>query len=170
MGTRHLICVYHKGRFVIAQIGLHNGDPHVMGVHILEFIASAENIDDLRAGLQFIKIYEGDDPEFCLNHQGSVVLKDVAKAGYHSDEIELVMDLDFASDSVMCSWVYVVDLDGGVFEIYMADRKGDSEKITDQGRLSEAEVRGQLFTASFELADLHDEDEFMRIMRLSYGQ
>jgi hypothetical protein len=66
--------------------------------------------------------------------------------------------------------VYVVDLDGGVFEIYMADRKGDSEKITDQGRLSEAEVRGQLFTASFELADLPDEDEFMRIMRLSYGQ
>jgi hypothetical protein len=169
MGTRHLICVYHKGRFVIAQIGLHNGDPHVMGVHILEFLMSEDNIDGLRAGLKFIKYYEGDDPEMSLDHQGYVVLKDVARAGYLSDEIELVMDLDFASNSVMCTWVYVVDLDGGVFEIYKPDRKGDPERITNQGRFSEAEVRGQLLTASFKFADLPDEAEFMRIMQLSYG-
>jgi hypothetical protein len=120
--------------------------------------------------LQFIKIYAGDDPEFCLNHQGFVVLKDVARAGYRSDEIELVMRLDFASDSLMCEWVYVVDLDGGVFEIYEADRKGDPERVTDRGRLAEAEVRGQLLTARFKFADLPDEAEFMRIMELSYGQ
>jgi hypothetical protein len=168
MGTRHLICVYYKGRFVVAQIGLHKGDLHVTGVDILEFLTSEDNIEDLRAGLKFNKIYKGDDPEMCLNHQGPVILRDIARVAHYSREIELMDRLDFASDSLMCEWVYVVDLDGGVFEVYKSNYPR-VQTATDEGRLAEADVRGQLLTASFKFAKLPDEAEFMGSFRSSYG-
>jgi hypothetical protein len=172
MGTCHLVCVYHKGCYAIAEYGHCDGYPRATGVQILKFLTPT-NIDKLQKGLQFIKVYDGydedDKAEALIGMLGANVLDEVAKASDSSTPVEVGMDLKFASNSLFCEWVYVVDLDGGVFEIYKPDRKGDPERITDQGSLSEAEVRGQLLTASLKFADLPDEAEFMRIMQLSYG-
>ncbi|KAN0074382.1 hypothetical protein V8E54_008319 [Elaphomyces granulatus] len=51
MGTRNLICVYHRGRFVIAQYSLW-GHPESQGLRILKFLWGSGNIERLKEGLQ----------------------------------------------------------------------------------------------------------------------
>ncbi|KAK3311305.1 uncharacterized protein B0T15DRAFT_507877 [Chaetomium strumarium] len=54
MGTRHLICVFWKGRWVIAQYGQFDGYPEVQGVRLFKFLSVAHNIERLRAGLDHV--------------------------------------------------------------------------------------------------------------------
>ncbi|OBT74565.1 hypothetical protein VF21_07555 [Pseudogymnoascus sp. 05NY08] len=54
MGTRHLICVFHRGRFVIAQYGQLDGYPEGQGFTIIAFLLGAGNIARLKAGLTHI--------------------------------------------------------------------------------------------------------------------
>ena len=54
MGTRHLICVLHRGRFLIAQYGQFDGYPSGAGLALLRFLLSASNIQRLTHGLQHI--------------------------------------------------------------------------------------------------------------------
>ncbi|OQO04186.1 hypothetical protein B0A48_10796 [Cryoendolithus antarcticus] len=44
MGTRHLICIYHNGRFVLAQYGQWDGYPDGRGVRILAFLEVPGNV------------------------------------------------------------------------------------------------------------------------------
>ncbi|AEO54286.1 hypothetical protein MYCTH_2313755 [Thermothelomyces thermophilus ATCC 42464] len=57
MGTRHLICVFWKGKWVLAQYGQFDGYPEGQGVKIFNFLSYARNIDNLKAGLDHY-IYE----------------------------------------------------------------------------------------------------------------
>ncbi|KAK4042076.1 hypothetical protein C8A01DRAFT_44852 [Parachaetomium inaequale] len=52
MGTRHLICIFWKGKWVIAQYGQFDGYPDGQGAKIVKFLAVARNIDNLKAGLE----------------------------------------------------------------------------------------------------------------------
>ncbi|KAK4158169.1 hypothetical protein C8A00DRAFT_11026 [Chaetomidium leptoderma] len=52
MGTRHLICVFWKGKWVVAQYGQFDGYPEGQGVKILKFLSVARNIENLKAGLE----------------------------------------------------------------------------------------------------------------------
>ncbi|OBT61784.1 hypothetical protein VE03_09085 [Pseudogymnoascus sp. 23342-1-I1] len=54
MGTRHLICVFYRGRFVIAQYGQLDGYPEVQGLKIVAFLKTAGNIERLKQGLAHI--------------------------------------------------------------------------------------------------------------------
>jgi len=54
MGTRNLICVYYKGRFVVAQYCQWDGYPEGQGVTILKFLWKSGNIELLKEGLQYI--------------------------------------------------------------------------------------------------------------------
>ncbi|OBT87968.1 hypothetical protein VE02_04553 [Pseudogymnoascus sp. 03VT05] len=54
MGTRHLICVFHRGRFVIAQYGQFDGYPEVQGHALTTFLLVPGNILRLKAGLAHI--------------------------------------------------------------------------------------------------------------------
>ncbi|KAI1913682.1 hypothetical protein LOZ61_002568 [Ophidiomyces ophidiicola] len=56
MGTRSLICVWYKGRFVIAQYTQFDGYPEGQGGHILRFLLAAGNVDRLKAGLEHVKV------------------------------------------------------------------------------------------------------------------
>ncbi|KFY77831.1 hypothetical protein V499_02862 [Pseudogymnoascus sp. VKM F-103] len=51
MGTRHLICVFYLGRFVIAQYGQFDGYPEVQGLAVITFLLAPGNIARLKAGL-----------------------------------------------------------------------------------------------------------------------
>ncbi|KMP00477.1 hypothetical protein CIRG_00619 [Coccidioides immitis RMSCC 2394] len=55
MGTRSLICVWYKGRFVIAQYTQFDGYPEGQGADILRFISVKGNIERLKAGLEHVK-------------------------------------------------------------------------------------------------------------------
>ncbi|KFZ10690.1 hypothetical protein V502_07986 [Pseudogymnoascus sp. VKM F-4520 (FW-2644)] len=52
MGTRHLICVFYRGRFVIAQYGQFDGYPEGQGLTIVAFLHGAGNIERFKEGLE----------------------------------------------------------------------------------------------------------------------
>ncbi|RYP51567.1 hypothetical protein DL769_010793 [Monosporascus sp. CRB-8-3] len=51
MGTRHLILVYYKGQYRIAQYGQWDGYPEGQGATVLRFVSDPENLSKLRAVL-----------------------------------------------------------------------------------------------------------------------
>lgn len=161
MGTRHLVCIYHAGRFIVAQYGHYDGYPEGVGAGatILKFLATPGNIARLRAGIPFIKV---EHEEGSLD--GAEVLSTVAGAGERSAEVEVGFDLEFASDSLFCEWAYVVDLDGEVLEVYQGGVRWDAKEasVPDQGRFKEVGVCGQVHTATFAFAGLPDEKGFVK--------
>ncbi len=54
MGTRHLICVFYKCRFVVAQYGQWDGYPEGQGVTLMKFLRMPINIQQLKDGLEHI--------------------------------------------------------------------------------------------------------------------
>ncbi|KAH6636687.1 hypothetical protein F5144DRAFT_190143 [Chaetomium tenue] len=62
MGTRHLICVFWKGKWFIAQYGQWDGYPEGQGVKIFNFLSFARNVENLKAGLEN-HIYEPTEDE-----------------------------------------------------------------------------------------------------------
>ena len=156
MGTRHLICIYHNGRFAVAQYGGHDGYPSGAGMTILRFLTKA-NIKRLREKIPFAlppKPWTGGD----YDNRGVEILEDVASA---RETVERVFRLDFASDGAFCEWAYVVDLDGeGALEVY----KGSNHfHGTTTGRFGEAGVVQQELKATFSFDKLPSaEDEFVK--------
>jgi hypothetical protein len=79
MGTRHLICIYHNGRFVVAQYGQYDGYPSGAGVLVLHFLTIKANIQRLRDNIHFVPPptkplgQDGDS-------RGVAILKDIATA------------------------------------------------------------------------------------------
>ena len=61
MGTRHLICVFYNGRFVIAQFGWWDGYPEGQGLNLLKFLRVPTKIQRLKDGLEHI--YEASRAE-----------------------------------------------------------------------------------------------------------
>ncbi|KFY08110.1 hypothetical protein V492_06509 [Pseudogymnoascus sp. VKM F-4246] len=51
MGTRHLICVFYNGRFVLAQYGQLDGYPEIQGLVVVQFLRDTDNITRLKQGL-----------------------------------------------------------------------------------------------------------------------
>ncbi|KAH6854437.1 hypothetical protein B0I37DRAFT_30567 [Chaetomium sp. MPI-CAGE-AT-0009] len=62
MGTRHLICVFWKGRWFLAQYGQFDGYPEGQGVKIIHFLSFARNVENLKVGLEN-HIYEPGEDE-----------------------------------------------------------------------------------------------------------
>jgi hypothetical protein len=52
MGTRSVICIYYKGRFVVAQYTQFDGYPEGQGLQILKFLKNPTNIIHLKEGLE----------------------------------------------------------------------------------------------------------------------
>jgi hypothetical protein len=62
MGTRHLICVFWKGRWFLAQYGQFDGYPEGQGIKIFHFLSFARNVENLKVGLEN-HIYEPGNDE-----------------------------------------------------------------------------------------------------------
>jgi hypothetical protein len=132
MGTRHLIAVMVDGQYKVAQYGQWDGYPSGQGVDVLAFLRSADLAkfaDKCRAtrwitaerckvldaelresGKELVDVY----PHLSRDTSAKV-LGLIAKA---PDGIELRNHIDFAGDSLMCEWAYVIDLDARTFEVF----------------------------------------------------
>ncbi|KAI0126050.1 hypothetical protein BJ170DRAFT_633652 [Xylariales sp. AK1849] len=137
MGTRHLVLVYYKGHYHIAQYGQWDGYPSGQGITILRFIRDAQNLTKLRAVLDIEgMLYEPTKDqmqtwydEWCKNRDpeqkvyppgvsrdtGAEILEFIANA---TEPVPILKeDIQFIADS-FCEWAYVVDLDKNIIEVY----------------------------------------------------
>jgi hypothetical protein len=146
MGTRSLICVYYKGRFVVVQYSQWDGYPEGQGMTILKFLWESKNIELLKEGLQYITTLTEEGLEELKNsvrqeseklsrfgsffHEkikslwpsslsrdtGAKILEIITQATAEK-RVLISLDFEFVSDS-LCQWAYVVDLDQNTFEVF----------------------------------------------------
>lgn len=141
MGTRGLTCVVSNGKIVVGQYGQWDHYPEGQGTTVLEFLHAMDDTiflerlkdctfissDEVQAkwkecgaddsGMVSFDIADnfkikypqlsrdmgGDVLEHIYNYPKGVVLQDMS---------------DFANESLMCEWAYVIDMDKGTFEVY----------------------------------------------------
>lgn len=143
MGTRHITAVVSEGEFVVAQYGQWDGYPTGAGNDIVAIISG--KIDQLKASLKHIVPVDsgtvgrywaecgaqewGADIETCRRFKAKHVTldrdtgPDVLNILIHTEvPVELYLNVDFIGDGLFCEWVYVVDLDSGMFEIYQGSQ------------------------------------------------
>ena len=148
MGTRHITAVVSEGQVVVAQYGQWDGYPTGAGNNIVAIIRG--KIDQLKASLKHIVPVEagtvgrywsecgaqewGADMETCQRFKAKHMTldrdtgPDVLNILIHTEvPVELYLNVDFIADGLFCEWVYVVDLDSGVFEIYQGFQIHPSE-------------------------------------------
>jgi hypothetical protein len=161
-GTRHLVCIYHKGAFVVAQYGAWDGFPEITGMTVLRFLTPA-NIQRLRERIHLVP------PPMPRNiDHDSRAVKEIASA---TRTVKHSFQLPFTSNGAMCEWCYVVDLDAGALEVYRGQSAGRvprqmppyrSVGFIRAERFAQAGVTGQVLQAVFRFDDLPgDEDAFM---------
>lgn len=134
MGTRHLIAVQLDGGYKIAQYGQWDGNPAGQGVGVLGFLShwdrpafeaklrqcrfltdaemEAKRKAVSESGLS--ELWEKLYPELSRN-TGSDILMLVQNAEHG---LQLYDNSLFATDSLMCEWAYVIDLDKNRLEVY----------------------------------------------------
>jgi hypothetical protein len=144
MGTRHLIAVQYKGRYVVAQYGQFDGYPSGQGVDVLAFCRRLATEPETRATFEakatatkWLTDAEGERIEadakaskkswqethpWLSRDAGSDIFDHVLK---QPEGIGLVDTISFAGDSLMCEWAYVLDLDkdGGRLEVFRGFQK-----------------------------------------------
>jgi hypothetical protein len=192
MGTRSIICVFYRGRFVIAQYSQWDGYPSGQGVTILKFISNPENIQRLKDGLQFIDyvgkeelkaIYDQASAMFMEDQEngirfltyvypmkrnwpslsrdtGGEILEIIANATAEN-RVQIDKDLEFVNNGLFCEWVYVVDLDQGVFEVYggcQPKSEAAKKRFNDVG---DENATVPAFIVSFALDSLPSEEGFL---------
>lgn len=146
MGTRHLICVVRNGEFKVAQYGQWDGYLSGQGQDVLDFLLKRCNPERFRQ--QVDRVHHISEPEYEALWKaagadgGPTVSMDVAEKfkrenfhlhrdcgakilDYIQDAEHPVCQLstDFAGDSLMCEWAYVIDLDTDTLEVYKGFNK-----------------------------------------------
>jgi hypothetical protein len=161
-GTRHLVCIYHNGAFVVAQYDAWDGFPEIAGLAVLRFL-TPENVWRLRERIHLVPPPVPRD----LDHDRKAVstLGEIACA---TRAVKHSFQLGFTSNGGMCAWCYVVDLDAGVLEVYRGRSVGRVLRLLSPyrsvgaGRLAGVGVTQQVLQAVFSFDDLPgDEDAFM---------
>jgi len=147
MGTRNLTCVVKDNKYQIAQYGQWDGYPEGQGLTALRFLRVKENIQNLRKRLKNVRFWDrvGRDKKFLDSYYkncaewssepdnrtaeqkrwfnlfvsrdiGAEILSNICS----SDDKDIILrnEIDFAKDSLMCEFCYVIDLDKNTFEIF----------------------------------------------------
>jgi hypothetical protein len=141
MGTRNLTVVKSGDVYKLAQYGQWDGYPNGLGVDLLD-VLRATSVEKLREAVQRIVQLSDDEVKALWATVGAdgrwVDMKqsDEFKKRYpslHRDThgakfLDILLStsqpvphqssLEFASDSLMCEWCYVIDLDEGVLDVY----------------------------------------------------
>jgi hypothetical protein len=142
MGTRHLIAVQLDGKYRIAQYGQWDGYPSGQGADVLKFLRKMNRPkfeEKLRAAsfctdadwAEIKARIERDNlgghneqwkevwPELSRDTGAKVLaLVQEKEAG-----IKLRDQIDFAANSLMCEWGYVIDLDTNTLEVFKGFQK-----------------------------------------------
>lgn len=194
MGTRHLICVVKDGEYKVAQYGQWDGYPSGQGCTVLGFLATEFDREEFTARLA--EAYVATDEQingWYLN--AGATEKELAEGWINSavsDRFKkttpslsrdtggkilamiqnsiyptpLRNGINFAADSLMCEWAYVVDLDKNSFEIFKGFNTADPLKEGDRFYgftvdNSNKEYFPVKLVAEYPLSDLPDEDTFL---------
>ena len=173
MGTRHLIAVYMDGKHRIAQYGQWDGYPSGQGKTVLEFLKDESAVYMLKTyrlkGCRFLTQAEIDKinleknpieqrPQLSRN-LGADILNLAATV----DNLALVDSLDFAADSLFCEWVYVIDFDQNVFEVYKGfNTKPATGRFADLPTEPGSEYRPVTLIKSYALDDLPPYEQFIK--------
>ncbi|PPQ62813.1 hypothetical protein CVT24_000507 [Panaeolus cyanescens] len=181
MGTRHLICIWWKGEWYLAQYGQYDGYPEGQGLDIYKFLIVPGNIEKLKVGLEehVYKVTSEEawrmDTEMHLSLSARTAAKvlsiiaNEATSKVNDDEskskktIPVYLCLDFANDGLFCEWAYVIDLDNEVLEIFGgAEHKTENHRFKDVGEPSDS-VPGTFCSFTFaELAEMKTEEMFIQ--------
>lgn len=147
MGTRNLTMVIKNSEVKVAQYGQWDGYPSGQGVTALEFLRDKSNRDALNKALDKVEWLSEDDVSafllsigctdgwmngyqssqlharypFVSRDHGAGILQLIAES--EAPKILLRDGSDFAADSLMCEWAYVVDLDRDTLEVYTGFNK-----------------------------------------------
>jgi hypothetical protein len=181
MGTRHLICVFCANEYKVAQYGQWDGDPSGQGLGVLNFLKSIYSNDSQTEWFDFIrkvkkcnwitneesneinniKNWRSKYPELSRD-TGSDILQVIKNK---KTPLKLANQLDFANDSLMCEWCYVIDFDKNTFEVYKGFNKKPLGK-TERFYSTSCDERGYYpvrFIASFALSNIDQlsEEEFL---------
>jgi hypothetical protein len=157
MGSRHLICIYYKGQFVVAQYVHYGAPPDESGVGILEFLRHPGNIENLRRGIEFVdEILEEEADEY-----GIEILDFVASAGA-TDPVRVANALEFANAGALCEWAYVVDLDRSTFEVFEDSAQKKYAGSTRFANVGGPEDTVPRFVRSFDFSNLPTPEEFVK--------
>ena len=125
MGTRHLIGVIADKQWRVAQYGQFDGYPAGQGAAVLRFIRDNDmeefgrNVRKTREitpeELEAVRVEE--DPSFpSLDRRlGAEILNMIQE---QKGDVVLRLNPEFAFDSLLCEWAYVINLDTGVLEVY----------------------------------------------------
>jgi hypothetical protein len=147
MGTRHLVAVQIDGEYPIAQYGQWDGYPDGQGLAVLRFLRNdlrrsdlvpkAKAAPEMTQEMRSAKLRE-------LGHDGSDLVKNEVAEAYYKLYPQLSRDvggkilamvqngelgaplrreITFAGESLMCEWVWVVDLDKNTFEAFKGFNK-----------------------------------------------
>jgi len=139
MGTRHLIAVQLDGQYRIAQYGQWDGYPGAAGATALKFLRKMNRPEfekklraasfcadadwaEIKAKIEREHLSESWQkvwPELSRD-TGAEILQRVQDA---QPGIKLRNQIDFAANSLMCEWGYVVDLDANTFEVFAGFQK-----------------------------------------------
>lgn len=188
MGTRNLTIVKSDGQYKVAQYGQWDGYPSYSGVNILKFLKNS-NLDKFKSDLknvllltseQIDELWEaigvGKEEKFvpieitnAFNSLHPTLSRDlgceILSAIMDKDgQVELYNDLEFAKDSLMCEYAYVIDLDTNTFEVYVGFNE---EPLPDSARFYFDGYRGDngyypiKLAKSYELDNLPDGDTFL---------
>jgi len=139
MGTRHLILVYYKRQYLIAQYGQWDGDPYGVGVKLLDWLSNPNNLTKLRTAFDNNMIYTPTQAELTewdeqcydqykyLPDSVQQIVPSLSRDTSHKilgivanaeTPVPIQTNIDFINDSLMCEWAYVVDLDENVYEVH----------------------------------------------------
>lgn len=184
MGTRNLTCVYMNGEYKVAQYRQWDGYPEGLGTYILKFLKSVniqlfknavskvsfltkEEFDDInkviKATRETIPDYDWtkDFPHLSRDCGGEILNQIV-----FNGVTKVKNSLDFAKDSLLCEWGYVIDLDMNKFEVYSGFNREPltaSDRFYFNGEKAENDYEYYPIKkiAEFDLNDLPTEEEFL---------
>lgn len=129
MGTRHLTLVQLDSAYPVAQYGQWDGYPSGQGETVLTFLKSISS-DYARAkfkrALRKLKHLTEDEVKMIWELNGQLSPSNLSRdtgadilGMVHKDEVtEVYLQTDFAKDSIMCEYAYLVNLDDETLEVY----------------------------------------------------
>ncbi|KAF2148024.1 hypothetical protein K461DRAFT_324980 [Myriangium duriaei CBS 260.36] len=191
MGTRHIIFIFYKGEWVLAQVGQWDGYPEGQGVRILRFLTTPGKIDKLIAALDNNMLRQINEDEF--NHLATTCKVTepwiIERSEWEQDERPIFpASLDRETSSKLfdliiettepllvfhepkslfarfcCEWAYVVDLDARRFEVYSeTDRPAEGYNPHIEELAKKECGRAPPMIACYSLDELPSETQFLQ--------
>lgn len=132
MATRHLTMVICGGETKIAQYGHFDGYPSGVGTKLLKLLHRSD-AEVIPSRLHYCKVME--DSEYRRFFKGHALDEKALEDAYphfwwydgadllemlldRPHEVDVLLNAEFANDSLQCEWAYVLDYDARTFEVY----------------------------------------------------